>query len=177
MERFLKGYRWLLGRIGLLERGIGIFLLALISGCIFAQVVSRYIFGLPLVWVEELSTYAFIWGSFIGASLGLKQKRHIKILSFVSRLSAKRQLIFQGVADGVITGFCLLLVVNGFKAMAIFEWSQRTIALPIELPRCLFYSTPLILGTCSMALTTAHDLLLVLSGKGSIGVGKDEANL
>ena len=164
MNGFLDRYSVLLHKIGRGERWIGIALLAVIVACIFGQVVSRYAFGLPLVWVEELSTYAFIWCVFIGASLALKQNRHIKILSFVSRLPQNRQLFFREVTDGIILFFCLLLAVNGFKAMAIFEWNQRTIALPVELPRFLFYSLPFILGSFCMALTTAHDLLAVLTG-------------
>jgi len=169
MEGFLTRYRWLLERIERVERTMVISLLAIMVGCIFGQVVSRYLFGLPLVWVEELSTYAFIWGVFIGASLGLKKKRHIKILSFVSRLSVSRQAVFLAVTDAMITLFCLILVVNGFKAMTLFEWSQRTIALPVELPRVLFYSTPLILGAASMALTAAHDFLGILFARRQVG--------
>jgi TRAP-type C4-dicarboxylate transport system permease small subunit len=174
MNGFLDRYSVLLHKIGRGERWIAIVLLAVIVVCIFGQVVSRYAFGLPLVWVEELSTYAFIWCVFIGASMALKQNRHIKILSFVSRLPQKRQLFFREVTDGVILFFCLLLAVNGFKAMAIFEWNQRTIALPVELPRFLFYSLPFILGSFSMALTTAHDLLAAMSGWAGPVKGREE---
>lgn len=162
MEGFLTRYRGLLERIERVERALLISLLATMVACIFGQVVSRYLFGLPLTWVEELSTYAFIWGVFIGASLGLKKKRHIKILSFVSRLSADRQAVFLAVTNAIITLFCLILVINGFKAMTLFEWNQRTVALPIELPRYLFYSMPLILGASFMALTAVHDFLEIL---------------
>jgi hypothetical protein len=61
--------------------------------------------------------------------------------------------------------FCAVLVVNGVRAMMLFEWGQRTIALPVELPRYLFYSTPLILAAASMLLTLAHDLLEALAGR------------
>ena len=94
MGRFLGGYRSLLDRIGRVERGVAIVMMATMVVCIFAQVVSRYLFGQPLVWVEELSTYAFIWGAFVGASAGLKQGRHLKIESFVGRLppGARREI-------------------------------------------------------------------------------------
>jgi TRAP-type C4-dicarboxylate transport system permease small subunit len=52
MEVFLGRYAGLVDRIGRIERILGIILMALIVGCIFGQVVSRYFFGLPLVWVE-----------------------------------------------------------------------------------------------------------------------------
>ncbi len=159
METFLTGYSRLLERIGRIERALGISLLVIITGAIFAQVVSRYFFGLPLVWVEELSTYAFLWLVFVGASLGLKKKRHINIISFVSRWPEERQNVFRALVNGVIAFLCFLLAVNGFKAMTLFEWHQRTIALPVELPRYLFYSTPLILGMSSMVFTFVHDCL------------------
>lgn len=89
--------------------------------------------------------------------------RHIKILSFVSRLPAGARQALWGLTDLAVAAFCALLVVNGIRAMTIFEWSQRTIALPVELPRYLFYSTPLILGAASMMRTAGYDLLLVLA--------------
>jgi TRAP-type C4-dicarboxylate transport system permease small subunit len=178
MARFLWVYGRLLRLIGRGERALGVFLLGLIVVCIFAQVVSRYLFGQPLVWVEELSTYAFIWGAFVGASLGLKQNRHIKILSFMARLTARQQRMFRGITDGAIAVFCALLAVNGVEAMTLFEWNQRTIALPIELPRFLFYSTPLIVATTSMALTALYNLFLtVLGHRTGLGATEGEAPL
>jgi TRAP-type transport system small permease protein len=164
MKRFLEGYGALLSGLGRGERWVALVMLAVIVGCIFAQVVSRYLFGRPLVWVEELSTYAFIWGAFIGAAAGLKQGRHIKIQSFVGLLPAVLRDTIRVGLDLMIGAFCALLVANGIQAMLIFEWSQRTIALPVELPRYLFYSTPLILGAASMTMTVLYDLLLVLAG-------------
>src|SRR5215208_3851324 len=43
------------------ERIAGVFLIALMVVTITIQVVTRYAFGQPLVWVEELATYSFIW--------------------------------------------------------------------------------------------------------------------
>lgn len=164
MRAFLGGYGSLLAGIGRVERWVAIVMMVTMVVCIFAQVVSRYLFGQPLVWVEELSTYAFIWGAFIGAAAGLKQGRHLKIESFVERLPPGARRGLRIVLDLLIGTFCVLLVVNGFKAMFLFEWRQTTIALPIDLPRYLFYSTPLIVGAASMVLTVVHDLLEAATG-------------
>ena len=174
MRRFLGGYHSLLVRIGRVERWVAIVTMVTMVVCIFAQVVSRYLFGQPLVWVEELSTYAFIWGAFIGAAAGLKQGRHLKIESFVGRLPPGARQGLRIVLDLLILGFCVLLVINGFKAMVIFEWRQTTIALPVDLPRYLFYSTPLIVGAASMVLTVVHDLLEAAAGHGP-ATPRDEA--
>jgi TRAP-type C4-dicarboxylate transport system permease small subunit len=147
------------------ERAAAGAMLALIVVCIFAQVVSRYAFGRPLVWVEELSTYAFIWGTFLGASAGLKGGRHLKIMSFVSRLGPGPRRGVRVATDAAIGVFCALLVVNGVKAALILEWSQRTIALPVELPRYLFDSAPLTLAALSMLVTVAWDLACAVRGR------------
>ena len=164
MRAFLGGYGSLLAGIGRVERWVVIVMMVTMVVCIFAQVVSRYLFGQPLVWVEELSTYAFIWGAFIGAAAGLKHGRHLKIESFVERLPPGARRGLRIVLDLLIGAFCALLVVNGFKAMFLFEWRQTTIALPIDLPRYLFYSTPLIVGAASMVLTVVYDLLEAATG-------------
>ena len=159
MTRFLARYRRVLGGIGRVEWAVAVVTMAVMVAAIFAQVVSRYLFGQPLVWVEELSTYAFIWGAFIGASAGLKRGMHLKIESFVARLPDAARRGLRIVLDALMIVFCVILAVNGVNAMRIFEWHQRTIALPVELPRYLFYSTPLILASASMVLTLLHDLL------------------
>lgn len=164
MNRFLAGCGTALGALGRAERAVATIMLATIVACIFAQVVSRYLFGQPLVWVEELSTYAFIWGTFVGAAAGLKEARHLKIQSFVGRLPSRVRDGIRVLTDGLIIVFCALLAINGVNAMTMFEWNQRTIALPLELPRYLFYSLPLILGAVSMALTAVHDVLAVVVG-------------
>jgi TRAP-type C4-dicarboxylate transport system permease small subunit len=173
--------RALLDRIGRLVDGIGRVELAVARGClgaivlcIFAQVVSRYGLGRPLVWVEEFATYCFIWGTFLGASLGLKRGRHIKVETFLGRLAPGARRAVGAVTTLAIGVFCLLLVVHGVQAMLIFEWRQRTIALPVELPRYLFFSGPLILASASMVLTVLRDLLAFALG-GPLGSEPDRA--
>ena len=57
------------------------------SRCRFSRATSL---SRPITWVEESATYAFIWMSFVGASLGLKYGRHILIATF-GRASAAAQ--------------------------------------------------------------------------------------
>lgn len=163
--RFLDRYARLLDGIGRLELGVARFCLGAIVVCIFAQVVSRYGLNRPLVWVEEFATYCFLWGTFLGASVGLKRGLHIRVETFLGRLPAGAREAIRFATQLAIGVFCLLLVVNGVKAMLLFEWRQRTIALPVELPRYLFFSGPLIVASASMLLTVLHDLLAAAAGR------------
>ena len=70
-----------------IEQALGIFLVLAIVAMVGVQVVSRYFFNQPMAWVEELSTYCFIWTVFVGASIALKQDRHIAITALELCLS------------------------------------------------------------------------------------------
>ena len=75
----LRTYRRFLEILGWCELGLAVVLLFGIVASIGAQVVSRYFFNNPLIWVEEAVVYGFIWLVFLGASVGLKTQRHIRI--------------------------------------------------------------------------------------------------
>ena len=90
MTGFLKAYARALDVLGAVEKAFGVFLIGLIVVTITIQVFTRYVFDRPIVWVEELATYAFIWGAFVGAGLGHKSRRHIRIETFVARLEIGR---------------------------------------------------------------------------------------
>lgn len=132
-----------------------ILLIANIVANIGAQVVSRYVFDLPLVWVEELATYSFIWATFIGASLGLKHGRHIKIETFVSRLEPRRAALFRLFGYGAILCLTVVIMQQAWTVAGI-EGRRSSISLPVRLPVSLFFSVPLFIGMASMALTTVY---------------------
>lgn len=165
MRALLERYARLLAAIEWVELAVARLCLGAIVTCIFAQVVTRYGFNRPLAWVEELATYCFIWGTFLGASVGLKRGTHLKIETFLGYLPVGARGLILSVTQVAIGVFCLLLAVHGVKSMLLFEWRQRTIALPVELPRYLFFSGPLVVASLSMLLTVVHDLLAALAGR------------
>lgn len=153
MPDFLEAYRRLLAAIGAVERLLVILLIVVIVASIGTQVVSRYVFDLPLVWVEELATYAFIWATFVGASLGLKHGRHIKIGTFVSRMTPSRAAIFRLIGHAAVLCLAVVLVQQAWTVAGI-EGRRTSISLPVALPISLFFSIPLLVGMVSVALTT-----------------------
>jgi TRAP-type transport system small permease protein len=155
----LARFKTLLDRIGRLEQGIGVALIALIVTAITVQVFTRYALGRPIAWVEETATYAFIWMSFVGASLGLKQGRHILIATFGSRLPPRAAAALRLLVWALVLTTLAVLIVQGIKVIGV-EGRSKTISLPIELPRSWFYSMPLTLSAASMALTTLYLLLM-----------------
>lgn len=59
-----------------LETVAVILLMALLTAVTFAQVVTRYLLGDPLIWSEEAARYLFVWVSMIGAALALREGGH-----------------------------------------------------------------------------------------------------
>jgi TRAP-type C4-dicarboxylate transport system permease small subunit len=155
VRAFLAAFKRLLDAVGAVERVAGVGLIAFITVAITIQVFTRYALNQPLVWVEEAASYAFIWGAFIGASLGLKSDRHIKIATFVGFLSPRAQALMRCVAHGLVLWLMLWLMNKAVIIMGV-EGRSRSIALPIEIPRDWFYSKALFASAASMALTAAY---------------------
>ena len=148
----------LLDRIGTVERALGITLILYMVGAITVQVFTRYALGRPIAWVEESATYAFIWMAFVGASVGLKQGRHILIATFGAHLPPRLAAGLRALVWALVLLTLVVLVVQGWKVMGV-EGRSSTISLPIELPRSWFYSLPLTLSAVSMILTALYLLL------------------
>ncbi|MEJ7670780.1 MAG: TRAP transporter small permease subunit [Casimicrobiaceae bacterium] len=158
----LAVYKRVLDRIGAVEQGLGVALILLIVTAITVQVFTRYVLGRPIAWVEESATYAFIWMVFVGASLGLKQGRHILIATFGSHLPSRIAAAMRMLVWGLVLVMLVVMVDQGMKVMGI-EGRSKTISLPIELPRSWFYSLPLTLSAASMTLTAIYLFLQELS--------------
>lgn len=161
MTALLALYWGALRLVGYLEIALGVGLLAVIVGSIGVQVVSRYLFGEPLIWVEEIATYSFIWATFLGASAGLKHGRHIQIGTFVSALPERREAAFRVAGHLLVLAMLLLLARHAVTVMAV-EGSSSTISLPVQLPRSLFFSVPMFVAMVSMAVTSLYFLLAEL---------------
>lgn len=137
------------------ELTLGIGLLAAIVVMITVQVFTRYVFNRPIVWVEDVATFAFIWCVFLGAAVGLKDLRHIRIETFLARLSPRRAALIQAALAAVILTCCALVARHAWDVMDT-EARSLTISLPINVPRHWFYSVPLFCALVSMAATALY---------------------
>jgi TRAP-type C4-dicarboxylate transport system permease small subunit len=137
------------------ELTLGVGLLAAIVVMITVQVFTRYVFNRPIVWVEDVATFAFIWCVFLGAAVGLKDLRHIRIETFLARLGARGAAVVHAALHLVILACCVLVARHAWDVMDT-EARSLTISLPINLPRHWFYSVPLFCALVSMAATALY---------------------
>ena len=155
MSGALEGFRRALAGVAALERALVSLLILFIVANIGAQVFSRYVLGEPLIWVEEAATYSFIWATFLGAGLGMKHDRHVRIASFVGRLGPVGGAAARALANLCILVLAVVLMRQAWTVMGV-EGMRSTISLPVRLPVSLFFSLPLFVGMASIAVSALY---------------------
>ena len=157
LNRIIEKYNRILGSIERVEKALGLALLAFIVLSICFQVFTRTVFNKSQIWVEELCTYGFIWAAFLGAAIGTKHQRHIKISTFLFRLDYKKQLIIAEVSYLIILVILSLIVMNG-PGLYKIEVRSNIIAIPF-IPRFYVFSLPLLVSLWSMIITIPYLML------------------
>src|ERR1700712_1778374 len=54
---------------------------------LLAGVISRYVFNQPLTWSDELASILFLWLAMLGAVIALRRGEHMRLSTFVGRMS------------------------------------------------------------------------------------------
>lgn len=111
-------------------------LLAVMAALVFANVVLRYVFGMSLSWVEELTRYMMIWLAWLGAGLALREGAHIAIDTLQQSLPEAAARIVRVVVLLIMAIFFAALLWFGWR-YAMFAWRQQTAVL--RLPAGLIY--------------------------------------
>jgi TRAP-type C4-dicarboxylate transport system permease small subunit len=89
-------------------------LMALIVVIMFSQVLFRYVFNQSLSWSEELAKFIFVWITFLGAAICIKERTHIGVEFLLERLTGKRKNYLELFHTALITAFNVILSVFGF---------------------------------------------------------------
>ena len=74
-------------------------LLATFVCLLFTQIIAREVFGFSFSWIEELSTYMFVWFVYLGACYAAKMGAHNRV-TFQFKFLSKRAINYvEGIAD------------------------------------------------------------------------------
>jgi TRAP-type C4-dicarboxylate transport system permease small subunit len=93
-------------------KGVEALLAALLFGMVvmvFGNVVLRYFFNSGIVVSEELSRIFFVWLTFVGAVVTMREGGHLGIDSIVARLSRRGKLICLAASEIMILICCIVL--------------------------------------------------------------------
>ncbi|HSB03789.1 MAG TPA: TRAP transporter small permease [Thermodesulfobacteriota bacterium] len=105
------------------ENGMMIVGMCIASSMITIQVFLRYFFNYSITWAEELTRYAIIWMSFVGAGMGVRKGAHISVdLLFVFLAERWKRILTAAMAilgiwfGGVILYTGSILVFRTFQS-------------------------------------------------------------
>ncbi len=64
-------------------------LLVGIIALLLAGVISRYVFSLPVVWIDEVASISFLWLAMLGSAMAVDRSEHLRLTLFVGMLPEK----------------------------------------------------------------------------------------
>jgi TRAP-type transport system small permease protein len=120
-------------------------LLAAMVVMVFGNVVLRYGFNSGITVSEELSRWAFVWMTFLGAIVAIKENGHLGTDMLISRLGPTGKKICLALAESAMV-YCTWLIFSGSLA-------QTKINLEVEAP----------VSGWSLAWVTAAGLVFAVS--------------
>ena len=100
--------------------------LAVMAAMVFGNVVLRYGFNSGIAVSEELSRWLFVWMTFLGALVALKENGHLGTDMLTSRLGRTSRRVCMGLSQLLMLG-CTVMLFQGSLA-------QVKINLDVEAP-------------------------------------------
>jgi tripartite ATP-independent transporter DctM subunit len=105
-------------------------LLLAIVVLLLAGVISRYVFSLPVVWIDEAASISFLWLAMLGSAIALDRNEHLRLTLFLNMLPERAQRFVEAFGSLVVATFLLALMPPAFD-YAMEEWFITTPALDI----------------------------------------------
>lgn len=135
--------------------------LAVMVVLVFGNVVLRYGFNSGITVSEELSRWLFVWMTFLGAVVALKEHGHLGSDMLVSRLPAVGKKIC------LVVGQLLMLYVTWllFKGSLDQARINLDVAAPVTgAPLAIVYASGIVFAVCA-AVLLVRDIWRALSGQ------------
>ena len=107
-------------------------ILLVMAVLVFANVVLRYVAGISLTWVEELTRYMMIWLAWLAIGLAVRQGAHIAVDTLVQSLPPLWSRLLRVVILALVIGFFVAVAWYGFE-YALFTWGQESAVLRLSL--------------------------------------------
>ena len=135
--------------------------LAVMVVMVFGNVVLRYGFNSGIIVSEELSRWLFLWVTFLGAIVALKERAHLGSDFLIARLPKR------GKQACLVVGHLLMIYVTWLVFSG--SLSQARINLSVQAPvtgasMAWVYATGVVFAVCA-AVLLVRDLWLVLTGR------------
>jgi TRAP-type C4-dicarboxylate transport system permease small subunit len=136
-------------------------MLAAMVVLVFGNVVLRYLFNSGITVSEEVSRWLFIWMTFLGAIVALREHGHLGVDMVVQRLPAWAKKICLGLGH-LLMLYILWLLLQGSIAQARINWDVTAPTTGASM--AIVYLSCVVFAVCAGFLMLL-DLLRLFTGK------------
>jgi len=167
LNKLIEGYCKLLGLIIAAS-------LAVMVVLVFGNVVARYAFNSGITVSEELSRWLFVWLTFLGAIVGLRERAHLGSDMLVSRVSVTGKKVCLFLTHVLMLFICWLLFKGSLDQVMV---NLESSSAAMEVPMSIFYASGMVCAASSAVILVAHLLRLLrgeLSEEELIGIRESE---
>ena len=141
-----------------LNRGALVLCVALAAAdliVVILEVITRTA-GATLIWTEELSRWLLVWMTFIGASVVLREKGHIRVEFFISICPKQFGKVINLISQfGILLFLCFFIILSWWVAVDALGMKGDIILLPMFYPKLA-----LVLGGGLMLIHQLHAIVL-----------------
>ena len=154
IDTFISGYCRLIGYL------IAAALLLMVA-LVFGNVVMRYAFNSGFTVSEELSRWLFVWLTFLGAVVALRDNAHLGTDMLVGKLGARGKRICMGLSLALML-YCLWLLFQG--SLEQFKLNVDSDSPVMEASMGWFYACGMVFAVLGAPILL-QDLYKLLSGQ------------
>lgn len=102
-----------------------------ITGVVFLNVLSRYIFKISLPWSEELARFMFIWLTFVGAVIANANFEHMRLDFIVEKFPKNIGKIVESLSYILVIVLLIILFLGSLKYTQS-QWDWKSSALGVR---------------------------------------------
>jgi TRAP-type C4-dicarboxylate transport system permease small subunit len=135
--------------------------LAVMVALVFGNVVMRYAFNSGFTISEELSRWLFVWLTFLGAVVAVRDNGHLGTDMLVGRLGPAGKKVCMGLSL-VLMLYCLWLLFKGSYDQSVINWD--TTSAVMEVSMSYFYASGMAFALLSAPILLG-DLWRLLTGQ------------
>ena len=167
LNRLLHHYTSFLGVV------MAVFLAVMVV-LVFGNVVLRYGFNSGITMSEELSRWLFVWVTFLGAIVAMKEGAHLGSDTLVSRLSVRGQKVCLVLSHLLMLFVCWLLFKGSWELVKI---NLDATSAVMEVSMAWFFAGGMVCAVSGALILVDHLIRLVtgeLADSELIGVRESE---
>ncbi|MDW3224926.1 MAG: TRAP transporter small permease [Paracoccaceae bacterium] len=149
------------------EEAICCLALSIVAMAVFLQVIMRYVFATALQWSEEVAAIGMVWAVYMGASLCVRERFHIRIMAGIMLFPRKITFVFVLIADACAAAYCVMMLLVSWEYLGVLaRYTSRTPSLGID----EFYPQSILVIGYALILARLLQVYVNWVVKGRIGI-------